>query len=104
MKFTYREYMFHILNGISMGVIVALIPSALLGQLMQALSGIWPGFSSSILTITTFNMSLLPAMAAFSVGIAPLLYRLAVVGGMCQHICKPVRPRLCDGAAETVEE
>ena len=68
MKFTYREYMFHILNGISMGVIVALIPSALLGQLMQALSGIWPGFSSSILTITTFNMSLLPAMAAFSVG------------------------------------
>lgn len=68
MKFTYREYMFNILNGISMGVIVALIPSALLGQLMQALSGTWPGFSSSILTITTFNMSLLPAMAAFSVG------------------------------------
>lgn len=68
MRFTYREYMFHILNGISMGVIVALIPSALLGQLMQALNGVWPGFSSLILTITTFNMSLLPAMAAFSVG------------------------------------
>lgn len=68
MKFTYREYMFHILNGISMGVIVALIPSALLGQLMQALSGLWPEFSRSVLAITTFNMSLLPAMAAFSVG------------------------------------
>ncbi len=67
-KITGREFTLNVLNGISMGVVVSLIPGALLGQLMQALAKIWPTFAHAVLDITTFNMSLLPAMAGFSVG------------------------------------
>lgn len=67
-KLSGREFTLNVLNGISMGVVVSLIPSAILGQLMKALIGIWPGFANNVIDITTFNMSLLPAMAGFSVG------------------------------------
>ncbi len=67
-KITGREFTLNVLNGISMGVVVSLIPGALLGQLMQALAKVWPTFAHAVLDITTFNMSLLPAMAGFSVG------------------------------------
>ena len=67
-KITGREFTLNVLNGISMGAVVSLIPGALLGQLMQALAKIWPTFAHAVLDITTFNMSLLPAMAGFSVG------------------------------------
>jgi len=41
-KITGREFTLNVLNGISMGVVVSLIPGALLGQFMQALAKIWP--------------------------------------------------------------
>ena len=57
----------NILNGISMGVIAALIPAALLGQLMQALSFVWP-FATEIINMTTIMQSLLAAISGFCVG------------------------------------
>lgn len=66
-KVTGRQYTMNILNGISLGVVVALLPSALVGQLMQAVRQVFPA-AAQIIMMTTFAMSLLPAIAAFCVG------------------------------------
>ncbi|KRL37691.1 PTS transporter subunit IIC [Liquorilactobacillus uvarum] len=66
-KVTGRQYTMNILNGISLGVVVALLPSALVGQLMQAIQGSFP-VAGQIIMMTSFAMSLLPAIAAFCVG------------------------------------
>lgn len=55
------------LNGLSTGIIVALIPGALIGQLVKALLPIWPGLNF-ILVLTSFASSLLPAIIAVCVG------------------------------------
>ncbi|MDA3767219.1 PTS sugar transporter subunit IIC [Lactobacillus delbrueckii] len=55
----------NILNGIGLGVIAALVPAAILGQLMKALLGVAPAFAQTVINITTFTQSLLAAMAGF---------------------------------------
>lgn len=67
-KISLKTGTMNILNGISMGVVVALIPSALVGQLMKALMGVMPHIASQVISITSFAASLLPAMAGFCVG------------------------------------
>lgn len=67
-KISLKTGTMNILNGISMGVVVALIPSALVGQLMKALMGVMPHVASQVISITSFAASLLPAMAGFCVG------------------------------------
>ena len=67
-KISLKTGTMNILNGISMGVVVALIPSALVGQLMKALMGVMPHIASQVIDITNFAASLLPAMAGFCVG------------------------------------
>ncbi|MFT8373868.1 MAG: PTS sugar transporter subunit IIC, partial [Liquorilactobacillus satsumensis] len=67
-KVTGQEYSMNVLNGISLGVVVALVPAALVGQLMQALKGILPG-AMQIVMMTTFAMSLLPVIAGLCVAI-----------------------------------
>ena len=67
-KISLKTGTMNILNGISMGVVVALIPSALVGQLMKALIGVMPHIASQVIDITNFAASLLPAMAGFCVG------------------------------------
>ena len=67
-KISLKTGTMNILNGISMGVVVALIPSALVGQLMKALMGVMPHVASQVIDITNFAASLLPAMAGFCVG------------------------------------
>ncbi|MCD5450781.1 PTS transporter subunit IIC [Lactobacillus delbrueckii] len=52
----------NILNGIGLGVIAALVPAAILGQLMKALLGVAPAFAQTVINIT---QSLLAAMAGF---------------------------------------
>jgi uncharacterized membrane protein len=66
-KMTGKQFTMKVLNGISLGVVVALIPSALVGQLMKALLPIFPA-AAEIITMTTFAMSLLPAIMGFCVG------------------------------------
>lgn len=68
-----KEFTMNVLNGLSTGVVITLIPSALLGQLMKALSSAFPAFTSTATTITAmtnFTMCLLAAVAAFCVGTA----------------------------------
>ncbi|MCP9313295.1 PTS sugar transporter subunit IIC [Liquorilactobacillus satsumensis] len=67
-KVTGQEYSMNVLNGISLGVVVALVPAALVGQLMQALKGILPR-AMQIVMMTTFAMSLLPVIAGLCVAI-----------------------------------
>jgi uncharacterized membrane protein len=66
-KITGRQFIMNILNGVSLGVVVALIPSALVGQLMQALQPIFPA-ATTIRLITSFAMSMLPAIMGLCVG------------------------------------
>lgn len=40
----------NILNGIGLGVIAALVPAAILGQLMKALLGVAPAFAQTVST------------------------------------------------------
>ncbi|KRL06199.1 PTS transporter subunit IIC [Liquorilactobacillus oeni] len=67
-KITGKEYTLNVLNGISLGVVVALVPAALVGQLMQALKEILPG-AMQVVMMTAFAMSLLPVIAGFCVAI-----------------------------------
>ncbi|CAH1706729.1 protein of unknown function [Lactobacillus delbrueckii subsp. delbrueckii] len=64
----------NILNGIGLGVIAALVPAAILGQLMKALLGVAPSFAQTVINITTFtanfpgfynSMSKKPTITAF---------------------------------------
>lgn len=71
-----KEGTLNILNGISMGVIAALVPAALLGQLMKALLGVMPTFAQMVINITTFTQSLLAAMAGFC---AAYLFHMSMV-------------------------
>ena len=48
----------NILNGIGLGVIAALVPAAILGQLMKALLGVAPAFAQTVINITTFTNTL----------------------------------------------
>lgn len=52
-KISLKTGTMNILNGISMGVVVALIPSALVGQLMKALMGVMPHVASQVISITS---------------------------------------------------
>ena len=52
----------NILNGIGLGVIAALVPAAILGQLIL---GVAPAFAQTVINITIFTQSLLAAMAGF---------------------------------------
>lgn len=65
-KITGRIFLNNILNGLSVAIVVALIPSALLGQLMLALKPIFP-FADEVIVLTNFCMSLLPVIAGFCV-------------------------------------
>lgn len=55
------------LNGLSTGIVVALIPGAIIGQLIKALLPIWPELNF-ILVLTSFASALLPAISAVCVG------------------------------------
>ncbi|KRN27141.1 PTS sugar transporter subunit IIC [Liquorilactobacillus mali] len=63
-----KEYTMNILNGISLGVVVALIPSALVGQLMTAIKGFFP-YATTIIMMTSFAMSLLPVITGVCVSL-----------------------------------
>ena len=62
-----KDFVLNILNGISLGVVVTLVPAALTGQLMKALLDVFP-LGSVIISMTTFTMSLLAAVSGFCVG------------------------------------
>lgn len=78
-KSNIKQGAMNILNGIGLGVIAALVPAALLGQLMKALLGVMPTFAQAVINITTFTQSLLAAMAGFC---AAYLFKMSMID-MC---------------------
>ncbi|GET18777.1 PTS sugar transporter subunit IIC [Ligilactobacillus agilis] len=67
MTISKKDFTLNILNGISLGVVVTLVPAALTGQLMKALLGVFP-LGAAVISMTNFTMSLLAAVSGFCVG------------------------------------
>ena len=63
-----KEYFSKLLNGMSIGIVVALIPNALLGELLKLVIPYYPSLQH-VLDITVFVMSLLPVLIGVMVGI-----------------------------------
>ena len=63
-----REFFSKLLNGMSVGIVLALIPSALLGELLKLLIPYFPSLQQ-LLDMTTYTMSLMPILIGIMVGI-----------------------------------
>lgn len=64
-----KDFFSKLLNGMSIGIVVALIPNALLGELIKLLTPYFPALQH-VLDITIFVMSLLPILIGVMVGIS----------------------------------
>lgn len=62
-KTTIKSFFMNILNGISVGAVVSLVPSALLGNLMLALKPIFP-LAQTVINLTQLSMILLAPISA----------------------------------------
>lgn len=63
---TMKQFTMNVLNGLSMAILIALIPSALLGELTKAILPYFPSLQF-ILDATTIAMRLLPAIIGLAV-------------------------------------
>ena len=66
MRKDFKENLLNILNGVSSGVVIALVPGALINELMKGMSSFWPG-AQDILTMTTLMQNLLAVFAGLCV-------------------------------------
>lgn len=66
MRRDFKKNLLKILNGVSTGVVIALVPGALINELMKGVSGVWPG-AQNILTMTSLMQSLLAMFAGLCV-------------------------------------
>lgn len=64
-----KDFFSKLLNGMSIGIVVALIPNALLGEILKLLIPTFP-FLQNILDITVYVMSLLPVIIGVMVGVS----------------------------------
>ncbi|BDR60710.1 PTS sugar transporter subunit IIC [Lactobacillus xylocopicola] len=71
-KVTLKEVTLNTLNGLSTGIVVALIPGALINQLVKALAPLWPQLNF-MLVLTAFAAALLPAISGVCVGMTAKL-------------------------------
>lgn len=62
------EFGLKILNGLAIGVVVGLVPSALLGELFKALLPVFP-LGSNVIMLTNLSARLLPVLIGATVGI-----------------------------------
>jgi uncharacterized protein len=63
-----KDFVGKLLNGMSIGIVVALIPNALLGEILKLLIPYFPALQH-VFDITVFVMSLLPLLIGVMVGI-----------------------------------
>jgi len=63
-----KDFVSKLLNGMSIGIVVALIPNALLGEILKLLIPYFPALQH-VFDITVFVMSLLPVLIGVMVGI-----------------------------------
>ena len=66
MRRDFKENLLNILNSVSSGVVIALVPGALINELMKGMSSFWPG-AQEILTMTTLMQNLLAVFAGLCV-------------------------------------
>lgn len=66
MRRDFKENLLNILNGVSSGVVIALVPGALINELMKGMSSFWPG-AQEILTMTTLMQNLLAVFVGLCV-------------------------------------
>ncbi|WP_462411761.1 PTS transporter subunit IIC [Neobacillus sp. Marseille-QA0830] len=64
-----KDFISKLLNGMSIGIVVALIPNALLGEILKLIIPIFPPLQH-VFDITVFVMSLLPVLIGVMVGIS----------------------------------
>ena len=67
-RLTPGSFTMKVLNGISIAVVVSLVPQALLGELAKALLPFWSG-AATIMALTGLAASLLPVMIGVLIGI-----------------------------------
>lgn len=67
-KMNGKTFTMHILNGLAIGTVVALIPGALLGELFKALINVFPQ-GQLVLNATTMSNSMLGLVSGFLVGL-----------------------------------
>lgn len=67
-RLTPGSFTMKVLNGISIAVVVSLVPQALLGELAKALLPLWSG-AATVIALTGLAASLLPVMIGVLVGI-----------------------------------
>lgn len=65
-KLTGKQFLMNVLNGLSLAILIALIPSALLGELTKAILPYFPSLQF-ILDATTIAMRLLPVIIGVAV-------------------------------------
>lgn len=63
-----KEFLGKLLNGMSIGIVVALIPNALLGEILKLLIPYFPALQH-VFDVTVYIMSLLPVLIGVMVGI-----------------------------------
>lgn len=66
MRRDFKENLLNILNGVISGVVIELVPGALINELMKGMSGFWPG-AQEILPMTTLMQNLLVVFAGLCV-------------------------------------
>jgi len=64
-----KQFFSNLLNGMSIGIVVALIPNALLGEILKLLIPHFPSLQH-VLDITVYVMSLLPVIIGVMVGVS----------------------------------
>ena len=67
-RLTPGSFTMKVLNGISIAVVVSLVPQALLGELAKALLPFWSG-AATVMALTGLAASLLPVMIGVLIGI-----------------------------------
>ncbi|WP_252903830.1 PTS sugar transporter subunit IIC [Secundilactobacillus oryzae] len=72
---TAHNVIMNVLNGLSLGTVVALVPAAILGNLMLAVKGIFP-FAANIITLTNLSMVLLASVSAL---VTALLFKMTPI-------------------------
>lgn len=66
MRRDFKEKLLNILNGVSSGIVIALVPCAMINELMKGMSSFWP-VAQEILTMTTLMQNLLAVFAGLCV-------------------------------------
>lgn len=85
-KMTAGKFTMNVLHGISIAVVVSLVPQALLGELAKALLPFWDG-AQTVMHLTALASSLMPAMIGFLIALqfklTPIQCAAVAIAAVC---------------------